>query len=287
MATATHPANRVTAMSTMSEMSAMTEMANSELPTAQPSQRILVLGGSTEASALIHLMCAHAPNVELVLSFAGRTSIRNPSPPGVDVRVGGFGGIDGLTNHLRTGTYTAMIDATHPFAARMPFNAAAACASVGIPLLRLARDAWAPEQGDRWIPAGSVPDAATRVQDSGARRVLLTIGRQELQPFGWCDAEFVVRSIEPPDPTLLPAATVLLARAPFTLDGEIEVLQTHRIDLVVAKNSGGTATRPKLDAARQLAIPVVMVERPPTPPGDTVTTAEAAMTWLVDRIGTR
>lgn len=278
MATATRPIGRVTEM---------TEMTNTESPTARPSHRVLVLGGSTEASELIRLMCAKAPDIELVLSFAGRTSTRNPSPPGVGVRVGGFGGIDGLSNHLRTGNYTAMIDATHPFAARMPCNAAAACASVGIPLLRLARAAWAPEQGDRWIPALSMPDAAQRVQDSGARRVLLTIGRQELQPFGRCDANFVVRSIDPPDPTVLPDATVLLARAPFTLDGEIAVLRTHRIDLVVAKNSGGTATRPKLDAARQLAIPVVMLERPPAPPVDTVAAAEAAMTWLADHIGTR
>ena len=263
------------------------EMTSRESLRARPSDRILVLGGSTEASELIRLICANAPDIDLVLSFAGRTSTRNPSPPGVEVRVGGFGGIDGLANHLRTGNYTALIDATHPFAAHMPFNAAAACASVGIPLLRLAREAWAPEQGDRWIPALSMPDAAQRVQDSGARRVLLTIGRQELQPFGQCDAEFVVRSIDPPDPTVLPEATVLLARAPFTLAGELAVLQTHRIDLVVAKNSGGTATRPKLDAARQLAIPVVMVERPPAPPAATVANAEAAMTWLADHIGTR
>ena len=275
MATATKSIGRVT------------EMTNRESSPARPSDRILVLGGSTEASELIHLMCANAPDIELVLSFAGRTSTRNAAPPGVDVRVGGFGGIDGLTNHLRTGSYTAMIDATHPFAARMPFNAAAACASVGIPLLRLARDAWAAQQGDQWIPAVSMPDAAQRVKDNGARRVLLTIGRQELQPFGQCDAEFVVRSIDPPDPAVLPDATVLLARAPFTLDGEIAVLRTHRIDLVVAKNSGGTATRPKLDAARQLAIPVVMVARPPAPPVESVATAEAAMIWLADHIGTR
>ncbi len=265
----------------------MTEMTKTDSPAARPSQRILVLGGSTEASDLIRLMCANAPDIELVLSFAGRTSTRNPSPPGVDVRVGGFGGIDGLSAHLRTGGFTAMIDATHPFAARMPFNAVAACVSVGIPLLRLVREAWATEPGDRWIPAPSMPDAAQRVQDSGARRVLLTIGRQELQPFGRCDAEFVVRSIDPPDPTVLPDATVLLARPPFTREGEIAVLRTNRIDLVVAKNSGGIATRPKIDAARQLAIPVVMVERPPAPPVDAVATAEAAMTWLADHIGTR
>ena len=281
MATATQSIGRVT------EMTELTELTETESLPARPSDRILVLGGSTEASELIRLMRANAPEIELVLSFAGRTSTRNPSPPGVGVRVGGFGGVDGLTNHLRTGSYTAMIDATHPFAARMPFNAAAACASVGIPLLRLAREAWAPEQGDRWIPALSMPDAAQRVQDSGARRVLLTIGRQELQPFGQCDAEFVVRSIDPPDPTVLSDATVLLARAPFTLDGELAVLRTHHIDLVVAKNSGGDATRPKLDAARQLAIPVVMVERPPAPPVDAVATVEAAMIWLADHIGTR
>lgn len=248
---------------------------------------ILVLGGSTEASELTRALSVRGEHIQVVVSFAGRTTARNPLPPGVEVRVGGFGGVGGLVDHLRQHRYDAVIDATHPFARRMPFNAAAACSQTGVALLRLTRAPWAPTAGDRWILASSIPEAADLAAEHGARRVLLTIGRQELRPFSRCAAEFVVRSIDPPDPRVLPYATVLLARAPFTVDGELGVLRTHQIDLVVAKNSGGTATRPKLDAARQLAIPVVMVERPPAPPVDTAASVEDALTWLTDHIGTR
>lgn len=251
----------------------------------RPGQRLLVLGGSTEASELIRAVSTRAPNIEVVLSYAGRTLTRNAPPQGVVVRVGGFGGIIGLEDHLRTGGVTAMIDATHPFAAHMPFHAAAACRTVGVPLLRIVRPVWTPEPADQWIHVPTIPDAARAVQHSGARRALLTIGRQELQPFADCDADFVVRSIDPPDPALLPDATILLARAPFTLEGELAVLRTHRIDLVVSKNAGGVATRPKIDAARQLGIPVVMVDCPPAPPVDTVVGVDDALIWIADHFG--
>lgn len=260
-------------------------MSGASRSVTRPGQRLLVLGGSTEASELIRALIARAPGIEVVLSYAGRTVTRNAPPQGVAVRVGGFGGIAGLEDHLRTGGFTAIIDATHPFAAHMPFHAAAACRTVGIPLLRIARPVWTFEPADQWTHVPTIPDAARAVQDSGARRVLLTIGRQELQPFADCDADFVVRSIDPPDPTVLPDATILLARAPFTLDGELAVLRTHRIDLVVSKNAGGGATRAKIDAARHLRIPLVMVDRPPAPPVDTVANVDDALTWIADRFG--
>lgn len=260
-------------------------MSDADGPAARPGLRLLVLGGSTEASELIRAIDARGSGIEVVLSYAGRTATRNPPPKGVEVRVGGFGGIAGLEGHLRADGISAMIDATHPFAARMPFHAAAACRTAEVPLLRIVRPAWAPEPADHWIHVPAVDDAACAVQHLRAGRVLLTIGRQELRSFAGCDVDFVVRSIDPPEPGVLPGATMLLARAPFTLEGELDVLREQRIDLIVSKNAGGGATRAKLDAARQLGIPVVMIARPPAPPVDTVERVEDALDWIAGHFG--
>lgn len=254
-------------------------------PVASARRRLLVLGGSTEASELIRAIDSEGSSVEVVLSYAGRTATRKSPPKGVEVRVGGFGGTEGLANHLRSDGISAMIDATHPFAARMPFHAAAACRTVKVPLLRIVRPAWAPEPADRWIHVTTVDDAALAVKHLRARRVLLTIGRQELSAFAECEATFVARCIDPPETGVLPGATILLARAPFTLEDELDVIRDHRIDLVVSKNAGGETTRAKLDAARQLGIPVIMIARPPAPPVDTVERVQDALDWIAGRIG--
>ena len=249
--------------------------------------RLLILGGSTEASQLARDLRACGHDLDVVLSFAGRTTTRNAPPANVDVRVGGFGGIDGLQTYLRADGITVMVDATHPFAAHMPFHAAAACRAVDIPLLRIVRPAWTPGPDDRWTHVPTMTAAAAAVQHSGAKRVLLTIGRQELQPFVTCSAQFVVRSIDAPDPAVLANATILLARAPFSVDQELAVLRDHDIDLVVSKNAGGDATRPKLDAARHLGIAVVMVARPSAPAVETVVSVHEALAWVLDRCGQR
>jgi precorrin-6A/cobalt-precorrin-6A reductase len=248
-------------------------------------RRVLVLGGSTEASELTSRIIDSEPGLEVTMSFAGRTNERMPVPEGCSVRVGGFGGVAGLEDTLRVEGFAAVVDATHPFAAQMPFHAAAACSSVGTPLLRVLRPAWSPEPGDRWIDAPSMIEAAQAVLDSGAQRVLLTIGRQELRAFARCAAQLIVRCIDPPDSDALANATILLARGPFTLDGELEVMRTHGVELVVSKNAGGTATYAKIAAARHFGVPVVMVERPAAPPVATVSTVAAAMTWITERCG--
>lgn len=248
--------------------------------------RVLLLGGTTEASELARLLSENQPAVELVVSFAGRTGARAALPPGVDSRVGGFGGIDGLRDYIIAEQFVTVVDATHPFAGRMPFHAHSACEATGTPLLRLVRPAWTQIRGDHWTVVDDVPCAAVEVERSGARRVLLTIGRQELAPFAQCLwSTFVIRSIDPPAPGLLDDAEVVLARGPFTVDDEIELLQSRRIDLIVSKNSGGTATQAKLEAARQLDVPIVMVQRPPTPDGESVATVAEAMAWLAQRLG--
>jgi precorrin-6A/cobalt-precorrin-6A reductase len=243
--------------------------------------RLLVLGGSTEASQLTRLLHDHHPSAEVTVSFAGRTASRAPLPTGVHERVGGFGGIDGLRAYLSSERIDAVIDATHPFAARMPFHVRTAADAEGVPALRLVRPPWTPEIGDQWIDVDDMEAAADTVGQAAGRSVLLTIGRQELAPFRRCaETRFVVRSIDPPEPDLLPGAEVVLARGPFTLDDELALLARHHIDLVVAKNAGGEATGAKVDAARRLGIPMVMVRRPPIPCGPAVATPAEALGWL-------
>ncbi len=242
---------------------------------------MLILGGSTEATELARTIAASEPGIEATVSFAGRTTSRASFPDRIAVRVGGFGGVDGLRRHLADAGCTAMIDATHPFAARMPFNAQLACAALGIPLLRLLRPPWYAGPGDRWTCVDDVHAAASAVRCSGARRVFLTVGRQELAPFAACAAaELLVRCIEPPSPDVLPNAEILLSRGPFDLVAETELLRSRRIDLLVSKNAGGTATRAKIDAARALCVDVVMVRRPPSPDVPTVATVADALAWL-------
>lgn len=240
--------------------------------------RILILGGTTEASAIAAALEDH-PRIKPVLSLAGRT--RAPVLPAIPARRGGFGGADGLAAYLRSESVAALVDATHPFAARISRNAVAAAAMAGVPLLTMRRPAWAAQPGDRWTNVASMADA---VQALGAapRRVFLTVGQQELTPFTaapWHD--YLVRSVEPPDPALLPpTARYIAARGPFQEDDERRLLAQERIEALVTKNSGGTATAPKLAAARALGIEVVMVARPPAPPGPTVPDAAGALAWL-------
>lgn len=242
--------------------------------------RVLLLAGSTEASEVARLLSVEQTEWAVTASFAGRTTTRMTLPLSVAERVGGFGGVAGLTSYLADAGIGAVVDATHPFAKQMPFHAAAACAAAGVRLLRLVRPPWAADAGDQWLPAADMHAAAGIVRQSSATQVLLTIGRQELAPFAECSQFLLARCIDPPEPTALPAAEILLARGPFSLEDELELLRSRQIDLIVAKNSGGSATRAKIDAARQMGLPIVMVERPPAPGSDTVATGREALEWL-------
>jgi precorrin-6A/cobalt-precorrin-6A reductase len=243
--------------------------------------RVLVLGGTTEASGLARVLDGW-PGVEVTTSFAGRTTA--PRAAAGRTRVGGFGGAAGLARHLRDERVDVLVDATHPFAARMRWHAASAADEVGVPRLRVERPAWRAEPGDRWTPVADLDAAAAAIRDAGYRRALLTTGRMELGPFAACpDTWFLIRSVEEPDTAdlaRLAAAEVLLGRGPFTVEGERALLAERRIDAVVTKNSGGSATGAKLVAARDLGIPVVIVDRPPSPPGAQAATVADAVTWL-------
>lgn len=237
---------------------------------------ILILGGTTEARSLAGLLHGR---VRVTSSLAGR--VASPRLPAGEVRIGGFGGAEGLAEWLREHAVDAVIDATHPFAERISFNAAGAAATAHVPLLALRRPGWVPEKGDDWHEVASLDAAAGALAGLGDR-VFLTTGRMGLAAFAACPQWFLVRSVDPPEPPMPARADVLLDRGPFTLAGERELLARHRIDVLVTKDSGGTATAPKLTAAREANIPVVVVRRPPVPAGVPVaTTPEEAAAWVL------
>ena len=238
---------------------------------------VLILGGSTEASALVRAV-ARDRRFCVALSLAGRTL--SPAPQPVPTRIGGFGGVDGLASYLRDHHVGALVDATHPFAAQMTRHALAAAGTTGTPLLAIHRPEWAPAAGDRWTPVASMAEAAAALGPR-ARRVMLTVGQQELAPFlAAPQHRYLIRSIDRPA-TLPPNATIITARGPFLERDERELLQLHGIEALVTKNAGGSATRAKLDAARALGVEVVIVSRPPWPAGLAhVPDAERAYRWL-------
>ncbi|SPM32195.1 Precorrin-6x reductase [Mycobacterium terramassiliense] len=236
--------------------------------------RVLLLGGTSEARALAQTL---HPTVDIVSSLAGR--VPDPALPVGPVRIGGFGGVDGLRRWLRDERIDAVVDATHPFAATMTAHAADVCTELGIPHLVLARPAWAP--GDAIVVASDV-EAAETVAKQHYSRVFLTTGRSGVTAFAGSDAWFLIRAVTAPDPALLPRHhRLVLSRGPYRYDSELSLLRRHRIDVLVTKNSGGAMTRPKLDAAAAQGIPVVMVARPPLPPGVTaVGTVDEAANWV-------
>lgn len=236
--------------------------------------RILILGGTGEARALAGGLY---PEFTVVSSLAGR--VPDPALPVGPVRVGGFGGTVGLRNWLHDNAITAVIDATHPFAAIISVNAARACAELEVPHLVLRRPQWEAAAATR---VASDTEAAEVVAAKGCARIFLTTGRSGVGAFMNSDAWFLIRVVTPPDAHTLPAHhELLLSRGPYDVDGERVLMSENRIDVLVTKNSGGPLTRAKLDAAAELGIDVVMIERPPLPPGvDAVGTVDEAVDWI-------
>lgn len=244
-------------------------------------KRLLILGGTGDAVKLASLAMS-IPGLEVITSLAGRTI--SPKALLGEVRVGGFGGESGLVEYLQVENIDLLIDATHPFAARISWNAAGAVARVGIPRLMLIRPAWERLPQDNWIEVESV-EVAVMAIPATVERIFLTIGRQQLATFaGLTDKWCLMRSIDPPDPSiLLPPGELLLDRGPFSLEQELQLLRDYWIDAIVSKNSGGAATYAKIIAARELGLPVIMVQRPIVPDGDVVGDVSGAIEWLLDR----
>ncbi|WP_374216271.1 cobalt-precorrin-6A reductase [Frankia sp. R82] len=291
-------------------------------PGARPSgvlRRVLLLGGSGEARQLATALAADGRH-EVLYSLAGR--VRDPRvPSSCRIRIGGFGGPDGLVELLLAERIDLLVDATHPFAARMQASAATASAASGVPLVVLRRPGWREQPGDDWrrVPSmaaavelldrfASAPATATDLALStdpataadpvpatdgvvpadstgSGPRVFLTTGRGDLGLFARLDRPwFLVRCVEPPDAALPPRHAVLLDRGPFDVAAERDLLRRYAIDVVITKDSGGPMTAAKLTAARELGLPVILVDRPATPPGidlvNIVDSVDAALTRI-------
>jgi precorrin-6A/cobalt-precorrin-6A reductase len=239
--------------------------------------RILILGGTTEASELANAIAK--AGLDAVFSYAGRTDAPKAQP--LPIRIGGFGGVPGLLTFLAANNISRVIDATHPFAAQMSRNAVVACTSARIPLLALERPAWAAQPGDHWT---HVPDTQTAVAALPDRpsRVFLAIGKQTLADFAIKPQHhYILRLVDPPIGALpLPSATAVIGTGPFTVDGDIALLRDHSISHIVAKNAGGSGAEAKLVAARSLGLAVILIERPTLPPRMMARSVAEAMGWL-------
>lgn len=248
-----------------------------------PVRHVLILGGTTEARRLAEEL-ADDPALCVTSSLAGR--VAQPRLPAGQVRIGGFGGPDGMARWLREQHVDALIDATHPFAGTISLHAARAAADVHVPLLALRRPGWVPGPGDRWHWAGSLDEAA-RLLPALGRRIFLTTGRMGLAAFAHLTEQwFLVRSVDAPEPPAPPHREVLLDRGPFTVEGEAELLRRHRIEALVTKDSGAGATAAKLTAAREAGLPVVVVRRPAAPDGvSVVPDPAAALAWVRATLG--
>lgn len=247
--------------------------------------RVLILGGTTEAFTLAQRLAGDS-RFDALYALAGRT--QKPLLPAITCRIGGFGGIDGLARWLVDERVNALIDATHPFAAQMSRNAIEAAAMTYVPLLRLQRAEWQPQPGDNWRTVPDMTGAITALDEpEHPKRVFLAIGRKEVAAFTAAPQHsYLVRAVDAPAAeSLPPGSEVILQRGPFALADELALLQHNRIDIVVSKNAGGHAAYPKIEAARQLGIPVVMVARPAVPQAPECTDIDAALAWLEELLG--
>ncbi|MCE5975026.1 cobalt-precorrin-6A reductase [Sinirhodobacter sp. WL0062] len=239
--------------------------------------RILLLGGTTEASRMARALAE--AGLPAVFSYAGRTEAPVAQP--IPTRVGGFGGPEGLAEYIRAEAITHVIDATHPFAAQMSRNAITACAASGTPLLALERPAWAAQPGDSWTHVPDIAGAIASLPDASAR-VFLAIGKQNLTAFAAKPQHhYLLRLVDPPEGALpLPDAQAVIARGPFSPEGDEALLRAHAITHIVAKNAGGAGAEAKLIAARALHLPVILIDRPALPPRETVASVDQALAWI-------
>ncbi|MET4385548.1 precorrin-6A/cobalt-precorrin-6A reductase [Bradyrhizobium sp. F1.4.3] len=241
--------------------------------------RALILGGTSDAGQLAAEIAR--AGIDAVYSYGGRT--RAPADQPLPTRIGGFGGVSGLADYIRCETITHVIDATHPFAAEMSRNAVAACAETGTPLIALERAPWAKAPGDNWIEVMDVNAAAAALPESPAK-VFLAIGRQHIAPFAAKPQHaYTLRFVDPPEASLPFAADVIVSRGPFTLQSELETMCARGIAWVVARNSGGEGAHAKIDAARTLGLPVIMISRPQLPQRKRVESVAEVMQWLGHR----
>lgn len=241
--------------------------------------RALILGGTGDASQLAAEIAR--AGIDAVYSYGGRT--RAPADQPLPTRIGGFGGVSGLADYIRSEGITHVIDATHPFAAEMSRHAVEACADTGTPLIALVRAPWTRVPGDKWIEVADVNTAVAALPE-GPTKVFLAIGRQHIAPFAMRPQHaYTLRFVDPPEAPLPFAADVIVSRGPFTLDGELDMMRARDIAWIVARNSGGDGARAKIDAARMLGLPVIMISRPNLPERLRVESVTEVTQWLGHR----
>ncbi len=243
--------------------------------------KVLLLGGTTEASQLARALVDHwlGAGRQAVFSYAGRTE--RPAPQPLPQRLGGFGGVAGLMEYITCEGITHVVDATHPFAEQMSRNAIAACAGTGVALTALQRPAWRAEAGDQWIHVKDMEGAVAALPEHGSR-VFLAIGKQNLATFASKSRNhYLLRLVDPPKDALpLPNTSVVIARGPFDARGDKALMAEHGITHVVAKNAGGSGAEAKLIAARALDVPVIMIDRPQLPERAICSSAKEVLAWL-------
>ncbi|SFH70930.1 cobalt-precorrin-6A reductase [Bradyrhizobium sp. Gha] len=241
--------------------------------------RALILGGIADANVLAAEIVR--AGIDAVYSYGGRTRV--PADQPLPTRIGGFGGVSGLAGYIKRERITHVIDATHPFAAEMSRHAIEACAETGTPLIALERAPWSKTPGDIWIEVSDVNAAAAALPEAPAN-VFLAIGRQHIAPFAAKPQHaYTLRFVDPPEAPLPFAADVIVSRGPFTFEGELEMLRTRGIAWIVARNSGGDGAHAKIDAARRLGLPVIMISRPQLPERLRVESVAEVMEWLDHR----
>lgn len=213
------------------------------------------------------------------MSLAGR--VARPKRQPLPIRVGGFGGVGGLQSYLSAEKISHVIDATHPFASQMSHHAVLASAASGVPLVALARPPWRAQPDDTWQSVADIAGAVAAL-DRPAASVMLAVGRMHLGDFAPNPQHhYLLRLVDPPEHGVpLPKATVIVDRGPFSVAGDRALMQTHEIELVVSKNAGGTGAAAKIQAARELGLPVIMIERPPTPDRTEVASVDGVLEWL-------
>jgi precorrin-6A/cobalt-precorrin-6A reductase len=239
--------------------------------------RVLILGGTSEANLLAAAVAA--ARLDAIYSYAGRTQVPVNQP--LPTRIGGFGGADGLADAIRRDKFTHVVDATHPFATEISRNAVAACRVTATPLVALQRPPWIKSPGDRWIEVVDIAAAVAALPVEPAR-IFLAIGRQHIAPFAATPQHaYTLRFIDAAGgPLPLPDAELIVSRGPFTLVGELELLRSRRIEWMIARNSGGAGARAKIDAARELGLPVIMITRPELSERLRVESVTKVMQWL-------
>ncbi|MEJ6398764.1 cobalt-precorrin-6A reductase [Yoonia sp. 208BN28-4] len=237
---------------------------------------LLLLAGSGEAKQIAQALAQDG--TPAIASLAGET--RRPSELGLPTRVGGFGGADGFRDYIHAAGITAVLDATHPYAADMTTRTARLCAELSIPYCHVLRPPWTPEPGDDWTEIAREEDAKTYIHSW--QTVFLGTGRKTLHRFKNLEGtRLICRLIDPPtEPFPFEGGEFLIGRPPFSVDREKELFRLLNVDWLIVKNAGGDASRTKLTAAGDLGIPVLMIKRPAMPDTTRVETVADALAWV-------